>query len=51
MKNKNTITIVLSENTLDTIRKLAIENYRSINKQLAYIIEKYIDEDLKNDWK
>lgn len=38
MSKLETITISLDSATLDTIRKLAQGNYRSINKQIQYII-------------
>ena len=38
MSKLETITITLDAATLDTIRKLAQANYRSINKQIQYII-------------
>lgn len=38
MTKLETITISLDSATLDTIRKLAQDNYRSINKQIQFII-------------
>ena len=38
MSKTETITISLDSATLDTIRKLAQVNYRSINKQIQYVI-------------
>lgn len=38
MSKLETITISLDRQTLDGIRKLAQSNYRSINKQIQFII-------------
>jgi hypothetical protein len=38
MSKLETITISLDRQTLDSIRKLAQLNYRSINKQIQFII-------------
>jgi ferritin len=37
--NKNTITITLDADTLDTIRKDALKNYRTVNKHISYLID------------
>lgn len=36
--SKETITITLTDETLDLIRKQAHSEYRSINKHIAYLI-------------
>lgn len=38
MSKLEAITISVDRATLDTIRKLALDNYRSINKQIQFII-------------
>jgi len=39
MVKAETITIKLSIETLDAIRKQALSNYRSISKEIAYILD------------
>jgi hypothetical protein len=36
---KENITITINGETLDIIRKQAVADYRSINKQIAYLID------------
>jgi hypothetical protein len=36
---KENITITLTSDKLDTIRKQAIKDYRSINKHITYLID------------
>jgi hypothetical protein len=47
--NKNTITITLDADTLDTIRKDALKNYRTVNKHISYLIDLGIEKDKHND--
>jgi hypothetical protein len=47
---KSTITITLDPDTLDEIRKRAVKNYRTVNKEIAYLINKGIEkENNEND--
>jgi hypothetical protein len=41
--NKSIITITLDPDTLDDIRKRAIKNYRTVNKEIAYLINMGIE--------
>jgi hypothetical protein len=43
--NKNTITITLDADTLDTIRRDAIKNYRTVNKHISYLIDLGIEKE------
>lgn len=44
MNKLDTITIKLSANTLDLIRKDSVSNYRSISKQIAFILDSFYKE-------
>jgi hypothetical protein len=46
---KSTITITLDPDTLDEIRKRAVKNYRTVNKEIAYLINKGIEQDKDNE--
>ena len=41
--NKSIITITLDPDTLDDIRKRALKNYRTVNKEIAYLINMGIE--------
>jgi len=49
--NKNTITITLEANTLDTIRRDAIKNYRTVNKHISYLIDLGINKEKHDEGK
>jgi hypothetical protein len=42
MTKAEVITISIKADTLDAIRKLAVSNYRSISKQIAYMLDNAI---------
>lgn len=42
---KSTITITLNPDILDEIRQRAVKNYRTVNKEIAYLINKGIEKD------
>lgn len=42
---KSTITITLDPETLDEIRQRAVKNYRTVNKEIAYLINKGIEQE------
>lgn len=46
---KSTITITLDPDVLDEIRQRAVKNYRTVNKEIAYLINKGIEQEQKND--
>ena len=45
MNKTEAITIALNSQTLDEIRKLAEKNYRSISKQIAYMLNNSIQQE------
>jgi len=45
MNKTEAITIALSSQTLDEIRKLAENNYRSISKQIAFMLNNSIQQE------
>ena len=47
--NKSIITITLDPDTLDDIRKRALKNYRTVNKEIAYLINQGINKEKQND--
>jgi len=42
---KSTITITLDPDTLDEIRQRAVKNYRTVNKEIAYLISLGIEQE------
>ena len=44
MNKTETITIALDKDLMDTIRKEAVKDFRSINKQIAFLITKALKE-------
>jgi hypothetical protein len=42
MNKVETVTIALSSDMMDIIRKAALKDYRSINKQIAYLLNQAI---------
>lgn len=49
MENKIATLIRIDELLYEEIKILAEKNKRSINKQIEYILEKYVDEQKKED--
>jgi len=47
MTKAETITIKLNSDTLEEVRKLALKDYRSISKQIAFIIDGFISNQKK----
>jgi len=45
MNKTEAITIAMDSQTLDEIRKLANKNYRSISKQIAYMLNNSIQQE------
>ena len=42
MVKVETVTIALSSDIMDIIRKMALKDYRSINKQISYLLSQAI---------
>jgi hypothetical protein len=54
MKNKTNninITVVIDIDKFKQLRLLAKENYRTVNKQIAYMIEKQLDVEIQHNKK
>jgi hypothetical protein len=47
MTKSETITIKLNSDTLEEVRRLALKDYRSISKQIAFIIDGFISNQKK----
>jgi hypothetical protein len=48
---KTTITITIEPEKLDEIRKLAVKEYRTVNKQIAYLIDIALEDEKKRNGK
>lgn len=44
MSKLSTLTIAINTPTLDKIRALSVKNYRSLSKQIALILETFLNE-------
>jgi hypothetical protein len=44
MSKLSTLTIAINTQTLDKVRALSVENYRSLSKQIALILETYLNQ-------
>ena len=44
MSKLSTLTIAINTPTLDKIRALSVANYRSLSKQIALILETYLNQ-------